>query len=123
MKDILIIEDDASILEVLRIFCLQCNQSCRGATSLESAIEEVRKKKPDLILLDLLLGTDYGTTIIDLARRLYSPAPKIVVMSAMTNAKKISNSYDVPFLEKPFDLDLIEEIIRENNYVKALNFS
>src|SRR3984957_14413294 len=86
MHQILIIEDDASIREVLQ--ALLGSGGFRGieAATAARADIEARAHKPDLLLVDLGLPDGDGLTVIRSVRS-WSPVP-IVVLSARTMEKQ-----------------------------------
>lgn len=66
-KTILIVDDESSIRDMLRIALEMANYHCLEAGDAQDAHSLIVDKKPDLILLDWMLP---GTTGVELARRL-----------------------------------------------------
>jgi DNA-binding response OmpR family regulator len=122
--NLLIIEDDTSICDTLKMYlCFSRNNiKCVSAETLEEGITELKKSRPDIILLDLLLKGESGLPIIEASRELYPAKPPIIiVMSAMNGAEDLAKEKNADyFVAKPFDLDLLDEILF-TNCVKKLD--
>jgi DNA-binding response OmpR family regulator len=108
--EILIIDDDPDIVEALKITLESKSYWVRSAFDGEEGRKEVKKKKPDLIILDLLLPKEDGAT---LCRELkespeYSDIPILVLtaLSEKMNAKVLSGPGETPlpadaYVDKP----------------------
>lgn len=107
---LLIVEDDKATRETLEM--LFQGTDCKATGSTIEAIGWLQGNRPDFILLDLFLNGDIGLSVIDEALKLYSPPPKIVVMSASNAAESLISSYKIArFVRKPFDIDDLEKDI------------
>lgn len=112
MSHILIVEDDKNIAHTLKLFCEHLNKPCVHVKTVGEALECVKKNKPDLILLDLLLENENSAPLIEKVRDICGvKAPRIVVMSAMIGANEIATKHDLDFISKPFNLDMLERLI------------
>lgn len=113
---LLIVEDDQGLREIMGILCVDHwgINHCQFAETMDEAIAQLKKGKPDLIFLDFLLGTEISTPIIEYVRKTYpKDPPKIVVISAMNGAEKVVKKYKInDFIKKPFDLETIEKYIK-----------
>lgn len=113
---LLIVEDDKGLRDIMGILCVDHwgINHCQFAETVKEAIIQIKKGKPDLIFLDFLLGSEISTPIIEYVRKIYPKnPPRIVVISAMSNAEKIAKQYKVKdFIKKPFDLESIEKYIK-----------
>ncbi len=112
MAKILIIEDDAALLEFLSFFLVMNAYQIRAISSqkaIESTIEDFR---PDVILLDVLLGGNDGREI---CREIKSTNKTVSVILLSTNPALLEN-YDEcdadDAIEKPFDNDNILKSIK-----------
>jgi len=115
-KKILIAEDNA---EVRRILSMRLEINGFNVVSVENgeeALKEVKKEKPDLIMLDLMMPKING---FETCRMLkfddkYKDIP-IIVLSALDQQgdreKAVENGADAYFI-KPFDLELLTTKIR-----------
>jgi two-component system KDP operon response regulator KdpE len=103
MHQILVIEDDASIREVLQALLGSGGFRVIEAATAARADIEARAHKPDLLLVDLGLPDGDGLTVIR-AVRSWSPVP-IVVLSARTMEEQKIAALDAgadDYITKPF---------------------
>jgi CheY-like chemotaxis protein len=118
---VLVVEDDPTIRELLRSH-LEGEGEDEGAqcvtdlaASIPEAMRHIRQRRPDLILLDLMLPRQSGWTFLQ--RRQADPElaqiPVLVVSAApqdrLLEAKELGAS---GFLSKPFDMDVLSALIR-----------
>jgi DNA-binding response OmpR family regulator len=80
--NILIIEDDRDLVNSMRVIFESVNYKVRTAYNGKEGLEQIEKKKPDLIILDVMMATD--TEGFDLAFKLrnhadYKSIPIIMV--------------------------------------------
>ncbi len=117
MKKILIIEDDATLREELRLLLENGGYAPCIATDFENAADEAARIRPDLVLLDILLPDANGQSILrDIRSR--SDVPVIMLTSRSTDADEIisrSSGAD-DYVTKPYNPALlllrIETVLR-----------
>lgn len=81
-KTILVVDDEPGIRGVLRIFLELDEFRVLEAAAAEEAVEIVNREKPDLVILDVILG---GTTGFEACRRIKSnPETKSVAVCLFT---------------------------------------
>lgn len=108
---VLIIEDDIVIAATLAIFLDFLYIECTQASTLAEGLEKLSYQVPDILILDLLLGSKSGIPILQAARQ-QKLQMKIIVLSASTDLGKISALYpECYFIRKPFDLEDLERVI------------
>ena len=103
MHQILVIEDDASIREVLRALLGSVGFRVVEAATAQRADIEARAHKPDLLLVDLGLPDGDGIGVIRAVRD-WSPVP-IIVLSARTMEDQKIAALDAgadDYVTKPF---------------------
>lgn len=116
-KHILVIDDDAPILEAIQILLQESGHKAFTLSDVTNIVAEVSVIKPDLILLDLLLSGSDGRDVV----RQLKAEPKtkkipVVLMSADTYIKEKSNEVPVAgFIKKPFDIDELETVIQTHS--------
>lgn len=112
-KRIFIIDDDVAIREVL-ISILEGEQyDTDGFPSGKTALSEVDKKKPDLILLDYYLPDESAEEIVGEFRERSGDELPILLMSAHMNVSEVAKRLGLKyFLAKPFQLDAVLQSIR-----------
>ena len=117
MKKILIIEDDATLREELRLLLENGGYAPCVTTDFENAADEAARLRPDLVLLDILLPDANGQSILREIRS-GSDIPVIMLTSRSTDADEIisrSSGAD-DYVTKPYNPALlllrIETVLR-----------
>jgi CheY-like chemotaxis protein len=128
----MIVEDEVSANEMLSSTFKSFFADVISAFDGESALELVKKHKPDVIFVDVIMP---GMDGIELSRRLrkLNPSQIIIVISASNDIQKISESIEVgvnSFIQKPIDtkkiielLKNISTLIRKKKKVETKTFS
>lgn len=114
-KHILLVDDDEGILEALTAMLEFEGYSIKKVSSATEALRAVEKERPQLILLDLLLGGVNGTAVAySLKSNPNTSAIPIIMLSAHpTAAAEAQKCGADDFIAKPFDIDeLLEKINR-----------
>jgi DNA-binding response OmpR family regulator len=114
---VLIVEDEPTIRELLRTHLEGEVARCVTdlAANVPEAMRHIRQRRPDLILLDLMLPRQTGWTFLQRRRAdpELSQIPVLVVSAApqdrLLEAKELGAS---AFLSKPFDMDVLSALIR-----------
>ena len=117
MKKILIIEDDATLREELRLLLENGGYAPCVTTDFENAADDAARLRPDLVLLDILLPDANGQSILREIRS-GSDIPVIMLTSRSTDADEIisrSSGAD-DYVTKPYNPALlllrIETVLR-----------
>lgn len=110
--EVLVVEDEADvrdgIVEGLRLLQYVVREAADGP----SGLDELRRRKPDLMMVDYLMPGMNGAEVVSAARSIYPDMP-IVVASGyadMDKIEKIVNAGHV--LRKPFDLETLDKAVR-----------
>ena len=78
-----------------------------------SCMDLLRKEKPDILLLDMMMKHMDGIAVLDRIQRM-SPKPKVIVLSGMTSDYMVERAIlkgAMDYLVKPFDLECLYERI------------
>ncbi|HEX8617904.1 MAG TPA: response regulator [Thermoanaerobaculia bacterium] len=110
----LIVEDDESVQRLLQVMLRKHCTSIDLAGDGETAIEMVRSGAYDLVLLDLMLPKVNGLAVAEVIQAL-PVRPKVVVLSAVSRLFADRFPEDTVVLQKPFDINRIEELLRNLN--------
>ena len=116
IKDILIIDDEVGIRELLYEILKSNSFQPRHAANGKDAREEMSKRKPDLILLDIWMPDVDGLTLLREWVEEGKITMPVIVMSGHASidsaieATKIGAS---AFLEKPFSVNKLLALIKE----------
>ena len=104
-KTILMVEDDPDVLDYISTFLKDNGYNAVTAEDGQKGLEEARRIKPDIVLLDLMMPKQSGT---DFYRKLHkdkelSNIPIIVVSGAA--GKHLAVPQPAAILDKPVDKD------------------
>jgi len=125
-KKVLIVEDEYVVANNLRLILSKAGYSIIGiAISVEDALEQMHKQKPDIVLLDIMLNGERSG--IELAKTLTAQHIAFVYLSANSNQTILEEAKKTDpygFLVKPFrEKDLIVTLdiawYRQKNNVEA----
>ncbi len=111
---ILVVDDEESILEVVQIVLE--GEGYIVQTSMDSSfLHMLTSPLPNAILLDVLLAGEDGR---DISRRIKSDARlqhiPVIMLSAHSDASKVADTSGADaFLEKPFDVDALIDIVQK----------
>lgn len=103
---ILVVDDDDSIRQIVRLCLSEEGYSVREAPNGEMALEVLADWQPELILLDLRMPVMDGWEFARQYQLLPEPHAPIVAFVAALNAVQECAGLDLAaILSKPFDLD------------------
>ena len=113
---ILVVEDDAAILQVLCVFLEFAEFEVLGLSNGEEAIHVIPEFCPDLIVLDLMMQPVSGYEVLDWLRanRVTSPLP-VLVLTALTQLTEQVHGFEegaVEYMTKPAQPSALVERIR-----------
>lgn len=114
-KKILVVDDESEIVQVLRIRLEAIGYEVLAAHDGVQALEIVHAKKPDLILLDILMPRMDGGTFLHRMKELgLLGIIPIIVLTAKANMREFFLVQEIAdFMVKPFDSrNLLREIAR-----------
>lgn len=117
-NDVLIVDDDADMLEVMELVLRDAGYPTRSAMNGRLALDAVANGMPRLILLDMLMPVMNGWQFAREFRARYGDAVPIVVATAAEHVRARSDGLDASdVLPKPFEVaDLLRVVAR---YVPA----
>lgn len=102
----LVVEDDATLGAVIGAALEDEGFHPVTCVDLASARTSMRRMNFSVIVLDLSVGTEFATDLLDeLSTRDDSPA--VVVCSAFPLAEMVASRYGLTCVRKPFDLDAL----------------
>ena len=113
---ILVVEDDAAILQVLCVFLEFAEFEVLGVSNGEEAIHVIPEFCPDLIVLDLMMQPVSGFEVLDWLRanRVTPPLP-VLVLTALTQLTEQVHGFEegaVEYMTKPAQPSALVERIR-----------
>jgi len=115
--DILIVDDTPSNVEVLTTVLTDQGYQVRSATNGKKALPEIQVKRPDLILLDIMMPEMNGYQLCEhLKANPVTAAIPIIFISSLHESVDREKAFDVggaDYITKPF---LIEELLVKVKY-------
>jgi DNA-binding response OmpR family regulator len=114
--NILIVDDEIDITELLSSFLKSKGFNCDVVYNGKDAIDRIKTKKFDVVLLDVMLPYIDGYHVAyEITSEMENPPAIIIITSRDTqhekNIAKMSGAVDV--IQKPFELDKILEVIKK----------
>ena len=105
MASILIVEDDSDIRDILKTYLLVEHYDIAEAQNLHEMSIELEKKKPDIVLLDIMLPDGDSIDEIPFIRSRYPSVGIIVISARGTDRDKIFgiDSGADDYISKPFN--------------------
>ena len=108
-NEILLIDDEKDIRFAVHEILKENNFFVREADTVEKALSEIKKKLPDLVILDVLLDEKNrdGIDILKFIKSIDADVP-VIMISGHANIKIAVDSIKLgafEFLEKPFNKD------------------
>ncbi|MCE5243909.1 MAG: sigma-54-dependent Fis family transcriptional regulator, partial [Desulfobacteraceae bacterium] len=104
---ILVVDDEASILQSLQGVLQDEGFRVGTADCGEDALEEVRRDLPDLVILDIWMPGVDGLTVLGELKKTYPSLPVIIISGHgnIETAVKATRIGAFDFVEKPLSVD------------------
>ena len=126
MKKILVVDDDDDVLETIQLILEIGGYEVEPLNDAEVVFERIDEFKPDLILLDVVLGKIDGRVICSQIKcHIDTKNIPILMMSGLYDLKEVQDMECAPddFMSKPFKMDvLLEKIEKLVNYKSPSHF-
>jgi len=107
-KKILILDDDADILEILAMLLSELGYDIRTTNSGETVFEHINEFHPDLLLMDVMLADMNGLAICKNIKE--NPLTSALPVILISGTPDLDAFLDLPgapddFIAKPFNMD------------------
>ncbi len=113
-KDVLVVEDEAYLCELIGDVIESEGHTVRKASNGLEALDRIRERKPQLVLLDLMMPIMDGWEFMEALRA--NPewdGMPIVIITAIYDVKRTQEETGArAVITKPFDIDQITEIVQ-----------
>jgi DNA-binding response OmpR family regulator len=109
MADILVVDDTPSVRTALSILLEEEGHAVDFASDGDEALERYERKRPDLLLLDIMMPKKNGYQVLKRIRRSDSALP-VIFLTAKGSPADISLGLDLgadDYLPKPFDDEVL----------------
>lgn len=114
MTSILVIDDDRSVLHLVRQIFKEADLTVLTAGSAEEGLEVIAAKHPDVALIDIMLGESSGLRMFQRFRELDARLPVIFITAGGTSDTAIeamqAGAYD--YILKPLDATALRELVQ-----------
>ena len=114
MADILVADDTPSVRNTLSILLAEEGHTVRLAANGEEALAEYAKRRPDMLLLDIMMPKKNGYKVLKQIRQ-NDPSLPIIFLSAKGSSADIAQGLNLgsdDYLSKPFDRAVLISRIR-----------
>lgn len=113
-KCVLICDDDHSILDVCKMI-LHEEYRVETVTNCGNIIEDIKTIKPQIVLMDVVMPGEGAEATMLIRQTPETRNIPVILFSALSDIRKISKQVDATaMLEKPFDLKVLLETIRQH---------
>lgn len=109
-KKIMVIDDNPDILEVVSYLLADQGYQVATLNSGEAVFQEIRGFRPDLVLMDVMLGGMDGRGICTHIKQMEeTKALPVILISASHDLAAALDQQGAPddFIAKPFDIDVL----------------
>jgi len=109
VSKILVVEDEEGIQEYLKDLLVENGYSVETATDGITALNMIKKSKPDLVILDLGLPNMTGDTVLTEIKKKYNDVP-IIILTAKDATTDMVNTLNLgadDYVTKPFVADVL----------------
>lgn len=116
MRRILAVDDDRDILEVLQIILEDSGYEVETLSEAHLLFDKLRDSKPDLILMDIMLGSADGRELCKFLKlQAKTQAIPVIMISASHTVSDVLKQECAPddFITKPFDIDVLLNKIKK----------
>ena len=114
MKKVLVVDDDTDLLVVMKSFLKKNGYEVRVTTSCEEGLNIFYSFKPDLVLLDINVGSEDGR---EMCRKIKTQAEyahiPVLLISANHEALQLYGDYGAnAAVQKPFELPALLQLLQ-----------
>jgi DNA-binding response OmpR family regulator len=117
-SSVLVVEDDPEINALVGAYTEMCGFEYRPALDGTSALREARERRPDMVILDLMLPDVDGFEVCRRLRKEKSTSEvPIIILSALSDEKDKKKGRECganEYLTKPFDPDHLMNTLSEH---------
>ena len=110
---ILVVDDEEEICQLTKNFLTRKKYQVFTANNSQEALVYVKRERPQLVLLDIMLGDESG---MDVLRQIKSidKSIKVIMVTALDDAEVIQKSKSLgadDYAAKPFTADYLNDVI------------
>lgn len=112
---VLILDDERSVRQGVRMLLEELGCTCTEASSTEEALKSVALSRPDIVLADMRLrGNDSGIAAVRAIREAVGPVPALLVSGdTAPNRLQEASRAGIRLLHKPVSMDVLRHAIEQ----------
>jgi len=121
--DILVVDDQPGVRQLLGIIVSEQGDNVREAQNGKEAVDLVKKWKPDLVIMDILMPVMGGVEALE-KMKILNPNLPVVMMTAYGSEETLADLRKkgaVMCLTKPFDVEFIKILLNDFRQKKCSN--
>lgn len=110
---ILVVDDEQEICDLTRSFLRKKNYCTLGATSRKEAVEIVKRDQPEIVLLDIRLGSESGLETLAQIKEINKDI-KVIMVTALNDDESMNQAKALgadDYIAKPFTANFLEDVI------------
>lgn len=122
MPGLLVIDDDRSVVPLIRSACKQVEIEVFAADTAEDGLKLLRERQPDVILLDVMLPGTSGLELFERVRKIDERAP-VIFMTAGSESETAIEAMKLgalDYLTKPLDVARIKALVEQALEIRRL---
>ena len=114
-RKILVVDDDKEICDILTEMLAEEGYQTFSALSGRLALDIVKKKKPELVLMDIKMPKMDGIEVLKRIKKIDKEVVVVMITGygSLDTAKEAMRLGAYDYVTKPFDLDSIKVVIRD----------
>lgn len=113
---VLVVDDEPQVVWMLQFSLEAEGFRTFAARDGRVALEEIRRHHPELMLLDIMMPSVDGWSVLEQLKELpEAERPRVVIVSARASLRDRAKAAELgadAFVAKPFDVDILVEILR-----------
>jgi len=122
MPSLLVIDDDRSVIPLIRSACKHVKIDVVAAESAEEGLKLLKSKQPDVLLLDVMLPGTTGLELFEQVRKIDERVP-VIFMTAGSESDTAIEAMKLgalDYLMKPLDVDRIKTLVEQALEIRRL---
>ena len=110
--DVLVVDDDPDMVDAITMVLDQAHYPCRSAENGREALVEVERRRPALILLDMLMPVMDGWQFARELRARFGHTVPVVVVTAAEHVRTRGDDIDADaVVSKPFNVNTLLQVV------------
>ena len=113
-KTIMVVDDETDMRETLSSVLKKAGFSVITAVNGDDCLEKLKKAKPDLILLDIMMPGLSSRSLVEKVGKVKVVYVSVVRLAEAEKGELLKKKNIVAFIEKPFDVDELVETVKKH---------